>query len=143
MRINISKDKQFKVSREVLKSKRRELRKNGKGNNLSATVVLTNVDIERIFDKNLCGIHDLEGLSRTMRFLLTLHFGHRARHEERQMKFGDIVLKKRLKLMAKSTWHGQPRGRAGLTTAMKQVTGNVQCPASKNLFTGDRKRPNH
>ena len=26
--------------------------------------------------------------------LLTLHFGHRARHEARQMKFGDIVLRK-------------------------------------------------
>lgn len=29
-----------------------------------------------------------------MWFLLTLHFGHRARHEARQMKFGDIVLRK-------------------------------------------------
>jgi len=29
-----------------------------------------------------------------MWFLLTVYFGHRARHEARQMKFGDIVLKK-------------------------------------------------
>ena len=28
-----------------------------------------------------------------MWFLLTLHYGHRARHEARQMKFGDIVLR--------------------------------------------------
>ena len=35
-----------------------------------------------------------EVLARTMWLLLTLHFGHRARHEARQIKFGDIALKK-------------------------------------------------
>jgi len=37
-KINILKDVEFKVSREVLKSKRRELRKQGKGNKPNATV---------------------------------------------------------------------------------------------------------
>ena len=92
--INILKDEEFKVSREVLKSKRRELRKQGKGNKPNATVALANEDIECIFDENQFGIHDPDVLSRTMWFLLNLHFGHRARHEARQMKFGDIVLKK-------------------------------------------------
>ena len=91
--INILKDEEFKVSREVLKSKRRELRKQGKGNKPNATVALANEDIERIFGENQFGIHDPDVLSRTMWFLLTLHFGHRARHEARQMKFGDIVLR--------------------------------------------------
>ena len=90
------KTKELKVSREILKSKRRELRKQGKRNNPNATEALTNEDIERIFDKNQFGIHDPDVLSRTMWFLLTLHFGPRARHEARQMKFGDIVLKKDL-----------------------------------------------
>lgn len=93
-KINILKDEKFKVSSEVLKSKRRELRKQGKGNKPNATVALANEDIERIFDENQFGIHDPDVLSRTMWFLLTLHFGHRARHEARQMKFGDIVLRK-------------------------------------------------
>ena len=93
-KINILKDEELKVSREVPKSKRRELRKQGKGNNPNATVALANEDIERIFDENQFGIHDPDVLSRTMWFLLTLHFGHRARHEARQMKFGDIVLRK-------------------------------------------------
>ena len=39
-KINILKDEEFKVSREVLKSKRRELRKQGKGNKPNATVAL-------------------------------------------------------------------------------------------------------
>ena len=93
-KFNILKDEEFKVSREVLKSKRRELKKQGKGNKPNATVALTNEDIERIFDENQFGTHDPDVLSRTMWFLLTLHFGHRARHEARQMKFGDIVLRK-------------------------------------------------
>ena len=93
-KINILKDDEFKVSREVLKSKRRVLRQQGKGNKPNATVALANEDIERIFDENQFGIHDPDVLSRTMWFLLTLHFGHRARHEARQMKFGDIVLRK-------------------------------------------------
>ena len=93
-KVNILKDEEFKVSREVLKSKRRELRKHRKGNKPNATVALTNEDIERIFEENKFGVHDPEVLSRMMWFLLTLHFGHRARHEARQMKFGDIVFKK-------------------------------------------------
>ena len=93
-KLNILKDEQFKVSREVLKSKRREIRKQGKGGRPNATEALSNEDIELIFDENQFGIHDPDVLSRTMWFLLTLHFGHRARHEARQMKFGDIILRK-------------------------------------------------
>ena len=81
-KLNILKDEQFKVSREVLKSKRRELRKQDIE------------DIELIFNEDQFGIHDPDVPSRTMWFLLTLHFGHRARHEARQMKFGDIILRK-------------------------------------------------
>ena len=92
--LNILKNEEFKVSREVLKYKRRELRKQGKGNKPNATVALANEDIERIFDENQSGIHDPDVLSRTMWFLLTLHFSNRARHEARQIEFGDIVLRK-------------------------------------------------
>ena len=42
------KEEEFKVSREVLKCKRRELRrKQGKGNKTNATAALTNEDIKR------------------------------------------------------------------------------------------------
>ena len=93
-KINFLKDEEFKVSREALKFKCRELRKNGKGNKPNATLALTKVDIECIFDENQFGINDPEVLSHMMWFLLTLHFRHRARHKARQMKFGDTVLKK-------------------------------------------------
>ena len=81
-KINILKDEEFKVSRDILKSKRRELGKQGKGNNPNATAPLTNKDIERISEENQFGKHDPEVLSRTMWSLLTLHFGHRARTKQ-------------------------------------------------------------
>ena len=48
-KVNILKDEKFKVSRDVPKSKREELRKQGKGNKPNATIALTNEDVERIF----------------------------------------------------------------------------------------------
>lgn len=63
---------------------------------------------------------------------------------------------KKVKLVVKNTWSGQPRGKARLATAReintkdlpiwkrtKQVTENAQCLASKSLFTRDQKKPNH
>ena len=93
-KVNTLKDEEFKVSREVFKSKRRELGKKGKGKKgkgkkSNATVTLTNEDVERIFEENRFGVHEPEVVGHTMWFLLTLHFGHRAR----QIKFGDIALK--------------------------------------------------
>ena len=70
-KVNILKDEEFKVSREVPKCKRRELRKQGKGNKPNATVVLTNGDVEHIFEENQFGAHKPEILARMMWFLLT------------------------------------------------------------------------
>ena len=154
-RVNILNDEEFKVSREVLKSKRRELRKQGKGNKPNATVALTNKDIERIFDENQFGIHDPDVLSRTMWFLLTLHFRHRARHEARQMKFGDIVLRKDeasgeeyldwITERESKTRHGDENEHQRSFRPKAYETGdrNVQCLALKNLFTCDQKRQNY
>ena len=93
-RVNILKDDEFKVSREVLKCTRRKLRKQGKGNILNATVAMTNEDVEIIFEENQFGVHEPEVLARTMWFLLTLHFGHRARHESRKWNLVASLWKK-------------------------------------------------
>ena len=158
-KLNILKDEQFKISREVLKSKRRELRKQGKEGRPNATEALSNEDIELIFNENQFGIHNPDVLSRTMWFLLTLHFGHRARHEARQMKFGDIILRKdeasgeeflEWKTERESkTRHGdenehrrcfRPNSDQKRT---KLAIENVQSHASKNLFPDGQKNPNH
>ena len=130
-RVNILKDDEFKVSREVLKSKRRELRKQGKGNKPNATVALTNEDVERIFEENQFGVHEPEVLARTMWFLLTLHFGHRARHEARQIKFGDIALKKDEASGEESkTCHGDENEHQRSFRPKAYETGDRKCPVS-------------
>ena len=73
-----------------------------------------------------------------MWFLLTLHFGHRARHEARQMKFGDIVLIK-----------GAPSGKEYLewSTERESKTRHRDENEHRRSFrpnayeTGDRKCP--
>ena len=87
-KINILKDEELKV-------KRRELRKQGKGSEQTkchSRPDKRNEDIERIFDENQFGIHDPDVLSRTMWFLLTLHFGHRARHETRHWSTAFVTI---------------------------------------------------
>ena len=52
------------MSREVLKGKRRQLRKEDKGNKPNATVQLTENDVGT-FEENQFGIHIQEALSHT------------------------------------------------------------------------------
>ena len=66
-KVNNLKDEEFKVSKEVPKFKRWEIRKQGKGTKPNATVALTNEKKENQF-----GIHELEVLPRTIWFFLTL-----------------------------------------------------------------------
>jgi len=50
-------NKEFKVLKEVLKSKRRELRKQVKGNKPNAKVALINGHVERVFEENQFCVH--------------------------------------------------------------------------------------
>ena len=137
-KLNILKSEEFKMSREVLKSKRRELRKQGKGNHPNATVALTNEDVERIFQQNQFGVQDPEVIPRTMWFLIILHFGHRARHEARQLKFGDIKLKKDPRTNEEylewamerqtKTRHGDEHEHSRAFHPKAYATGDEKCP---------------
>ena len=150
-RVNIRKNDEFKISREVLKCKHWELRKQGKGNILNATVAMTNEDVEIIFEEYQFGVHEPEVLARTMWLLLTLHFGHRARHESRQMKFSGIALKKGECRGAKhpescpsfvfqlksSPWHVDRRNAAATLSSLptKRLEQNPACKSyTFNLF---------
>ena len=96
-KVNILKDEKFKVSGEVPKCKRRELRNQGKGNKPNATVALKNEDIERIFCRkpvwcpwawSTCA-YDVVSTNSSIRRTL-----QQPRHESIQIKFGDIAWKK-------------------------------------------------
>ena len=78
--VNIMKDEEFKVSREVRKSKRSEER-----------ICWTHFWRKAVWRP--WARASLKYL-RVRWFLLTIHFGHQAGHEARQIKFGDIALRK-------------------------------------------------
>ncbi|KAJ7331689.1 hypothetical protein OS493_019283, partial [Desmophyllum pertusum] len=77
---------------------------------INATVALGNDYVECIFEENQFGIHDPEAvLSRTMWFLITLHFGQiRSKTDE----VWRHRFEKKMKRVEKSNLSGQPRGRA-------------------------------
>ena len=91
-KINIREDNNFIKSRQVLASRRKQLTKLGKGNKPHATRPLTDDEIDHLYSCGYFGSDNALSLQRTVWWHITKHFGHRARDESRQMKFGDIVL---------------------------------------------------
>jgi hypothetical protein len=93
--INILQDQEFSKSREVLSAKQLELvQQHAKGNRPQACRELTIAEEDQFFELGLFGKQDPEVLQRTVWWVLSLHFGFRARDESRKLKWGDIVLSK-------------------------------------------------
>lgn len=82
----------FANCRKVLGSRRKQLRKLGKGNKPNATRALETEEINKLFERGYFGIEDPISLQRTIWWHITTRFGHRARDEARQMSLGDIKL---------------------------------------------------
>ena len=91
--INLFKDEGFKTSREVLSATKKELVvQNAKGNRPQAVRELTAEEEDELFRLGEFGESSPEALQRTVWWLLSLHFGFRARDESRRLKWGDIKL---------------------------------------------------
>ena len=82
----------FKRSNNVLKSRRKELTKLGKGNRPNATRPLEDDEVELLYEKKYFGSDNPENLQRTIWWLSSKKSGHRARHEARQLKWGDVSI---------------------------------------------------
>ena len=90
--VNILQDQEFSKSRELLLAKKRELvQQHAKGNRPQDCRELT-ITEDQPFQLGLFGKHEQEVLQRTVWWVLSLHFGIRARDESRRLKWGDIVL---------------------------------------------------
>jgi len=90
---NILRDDPFSRSREVLASKRKNLVKQGRGNKPNACRELTDEDVNKVFEAKVFGNHDPVTLcQRTLWWSMAMHFGFRARDENRKLCWGDIAL---------------------------------------------------
>ena len=80
-------------SKIVMKAKQKQLRRHGLGNRLKATTALTDDEIEILFDKKLLGLSSPQALLNTVWVNNMIHFGRRGCKEQKELRWGDIVLK--------------------------------------------------
>ena len=93
--MNIIDGDKFKLSREVLSAKRRQLVvEHGKGNKPNAARELTKGEEDKLFECGEFGTSNPTVLQRTLWWIIALHFGFRARDESRRLKWGDVTLEK-------------------------------------------------
>ena len=92
---NLIQGDEFKLSREVLGAKRKQLVvQHGKGNRPQASRELSEAEEDKLFEEGAFGEHNPVALQRTVWWLLALHFGFRARDESRRLQWGDVSLEK-------------------------------------------------
>ena len=107
-------------SRKVLAAKRKSLiHEHGKGNKLQATTALKDKDEDALFEIGEFGDSNPVSLQQTVWWLLSLHFGFRAKDESRKLCWGDVQLqqdkddKEMLVWLSEretKTRHGQEKG---------------------------------
>ena len=88
--VNILMDPSFDLSRTVLAAKRKEIVSAGGGNKPCATRELTSTEEDTLFEEGYFSADNPVALTNVLWWLISLHFGFRARQESRQLKWGDI-----------------------------------------------------
>ena len=88
--ISVIEDVAFEHARKCLEAKNKQLKKEDKGNRPNAAEPLSDDEINILYEKNLLGISNGEGLINIPWLLNSLHFGLRGCGEHRQMCWGDI-----------------------------------------------------
>lgn len=83
----------FTNTRDVLKSKQKQLKRLGKGNKPQEASPLTDDEITALFTSRVMGTHSPQALINILWFNNCLHFGLRGSKEQRDLKWGDIELK--------------------------------------------------
>ena len=92
--VSVNKDVAFERARKCLKAKNKRLKKEGKGNRPNAAEVLSDDEINILYDKNLLEISIGEALINTLWLFNSLNFGLRGCGEHQQMCWKDVQLMK-------------------------------------------------
>ena len=88
----ILKDDEFAFLQNVLEAKRKNLVVQGKGNRPNATRSLTKEEEDKLSQSGAFGAENPVALQRIMWWMLSLHFGFRARDENRKLCWGYVSL---------------------------------------------------
>ena len=136
--VNILKDKDFEKSRKVLAAKRKSLiHEHGKGNKPQAATALEDEEEDALFEIGEFGDSNPVSLQRTVWWLLSLHFGFRARDESRKLRWGDVQLQQDkdgeemlvwLAERGTKTRHGQEKGHRRAFQPKVYATKAERCP---------------
>ena len=89
---NLIEDLEFEQILKALKARRRQLKKEGKGNTPNAAEVITDEEVNILYMKNLLGITSAQVLLNTLWFMNSIHFGLRGCDEHRKMTWEDVQL---------------------------------------------------
>jgi len=90
---SIIKDNDFQKTRDALKAKQKELKRQGKGNKPKATTALSDKEIDILYNEKVLGLSSPQALVNTVWLNNMLHFGLRGCKEQRELRWGDVVLK--------------------------------------------------
>lgn len=84
----------FTRTRETLRPKQKQLKRNGKGNKPFEAASLTKEEIEMLYSSGAFGCNSPQALINTLWYNNCLHFGLPGGKEQRDLKWGDVLLKK-------------------------------------------------
>ena len=76
-----------------MNAKQKQLKRHELGNRPKATTALTDDETEILFDKKLLGLSSPQALINTLWLNNMIHFGLRGCKEQKELRWGDIVLK--------------------------------------------------
>ena len=91
---SLVKSTEFDTSKQVLNAKRKELTSLGKGNHPNRAEPLSEKDEELLWSSGQLGLGSPQSLFNTVWYHMTKLFGFRGGHESRQLKWGDVELKR-------------------------------------------------
>ncbi|XP_061191553.1 uncharacterized protein LOC133199700 [Saccostrea echinata] len=88
-----SQDDSFRLTRDALKAKQKNLKKQGKGNKPSKAEAISDEEINILYEKKILGNETPESLLYTLWFNNSIHFGLRGVSEHYNLRWRDIKLK--------------------------------------------------
>ena len=143
------KDVQFEQTRKALQSKQRDLKRKGKGSKPNASAaLLSEEDIQALYEKDLLGSSTAEALLNTAWFNNTIHFGLRGCKEHREMCWGDVKLcqtstgQEYLEFNERETKTrsgNDPRNARAIAPKMFAVPNNEKCPVKAYKVFAERR----